>query len=148
MNQAIKMSHSPPSAPLLPSNRIQTPENSRPTAANCPARAAILLAQRRSSPANQRMPRRTRPPSSGYAGTRLKIPSGMFIVASHMPSIATGGATSQSARLTRPATAPTARLVAGPASAISNSARGVGDSRVMCAMPPSRNRLIVRTGIP
>ena len=33
MNQAIMISHRPPSAPLLPSNRIQTPENSSPTAA-------------------------------------------------------------------------------------------------------------------
>jgi len=29
-----------------------------------------------------------------------------------------------------------------------NSARGDGDSRVMCAIPPNRKRLMVRTGMP
>ena len=142
------ISHSPPSAPVLPSNRIHTPEKSSPMAATWPTRAATVLAQRRSSPANHSSPRSTRPPSSGYAGTRLKMPSGIFIVASHMPSAATGGATSHSIQLTMAASSPMATLVTGPITAISSSARGDGDSRVMCAMPPSRNRLIVRTGMP
>ena len=60
----------------------------------------------------------------------------------------TGGATSRNAQPRTAATNPTTRLTAGPAMAMRNSARGDGDSRVMWAIPPSRNRLIVRTGMP
>ena len=125
-NQPISISHRPPMFRQANSSarpiRISTPP--RP----CPASWAARLARRRSPQCRQSSPRRIRPPSSGAPGSRLKTASTTFIRASQARAAVTtvGPRTTCASSAPAPNTIDAAKLVAGPARAISRSASAVG----------------------
>ena len=92
--------------------------------------------------------RSTRPPSSGYPGTRLNAAKPKLMYPNQVSMIFAGVTALGKARPLPGRAARSATLVNGPTMAIWNSVFASGDSPSICDTPPSANRVISRTGIP
>ena len=127
-----------------------------------PTPAAQRVALVKSRVAAHSAARSTRPPSRGNPGIRLKRPIMMLMGPSQSSTAANGptlwnvrsGAAASKilgpARAAPPtsASAPMTRLVSGPTTVISSSARGERGSPRMWATPPKMNRVMPATGTP
>jgi hypothetical protein len=103
-----------------------------------------------------------RPPSSGNAGTRLKARISTFISTNQLSDSSTGvmlpvvlsvAASNSRCGPTMPSTAATHRsrnpnVASGPAAEILKSSPGLAASRLMCVIPPNRNKSIRLVSIP
>ena len=79
-----------PSQGIATPSAMLTPRMIRSMANAWPTNAAQRVALARSRVAAHSAARSTRPPSSGYAGIRLKTPSMMLIGPSHSRTVANG----------------------------------------------------------
>src|SRR6187455_2795792 len=132
------------SGTLSPSLHRPNPNRHRVMANQRPIQIArsVALSQ---SPRQPSRARRTRPPSIGKAGSRLKAPSTRFTKLNHWKA-SRGGywidpAASRPSRASR-------KLTAGPASAISVSMRVDSGIWLMRAMPPIGQSVMSTTRIP
>ena len=130
-NTSMKLPHRRPARPMA-------------KASTCPACAAMRVASS-SGRHNARNARSTRPPSMGYAGSRLnphnsRLPSAIRSARlASVGSLSFSSATNPCCVATHASNAtPISRLTAGPASAIHNSSRPLG-GRSGREMPPMGN---------
>ena len=96
------------------------------------------------------MAARMRPPSSGAAGSRLKMASTPFTTASqaHDAVIRPGAPALCRAKATAPSPTVRPTLTSGPAAAMRHSAVGVGASSLSRATPPRIQRSMPSTPTP
>src|SRR6266498_3964278 len=115
-----------------------------------PARAATTEAVVRSPVNRHTAARSTRPPSSGAAGTRLKIASARLVTARYAATATTSrlAPVADSAPVSAPKRPPSTALVPGPTTAMANSAPGVRGSLRSSATPPSSQSVIASTWTP
>ena len=144
MNHPTSASHRPAALPAKASSR---PTAIRTMPSIRPARAATIAARSRSPRRHHSTARRTRPPSSGAPGSRLNTASITLTQASQTSAVP-GRPDVPTARASAALTRPMPRLVAGPASATSPSARAVGLGPPSWVNPPSIHRVIRSTLMP
>ena len=127
--------------PNWPLSINTNPMPTRPQPSTRPALPASRIARYLSPVRDQRIARRTRPPSRGAPGSMLNTARTPLTKPTQMSTVDCNPM--PAAKVTRPIR----RLTAGPASAMRPSARGLGDSRSRRATPPSAQRSIdsVRT---
>jgi hypothetical protein len=115
-----------------------------------PPSTAHRVAFMRSPVTPHAIARKTRPPSSGKPGIRLKIASTRLMSARYSATSITGAPRSR-LPASRPSNAKSPaimRLARGPTPAISSSSRGESGSRRMRAIPPKMKRVMPSTGMP
>jgi len=141
MNQPTSKIQTPCVQPPVTANQaprpISTSASARPTA------PLTTVARAFSVPADHRVARSMRPPSSGNAGSRLKTARPKFAQVSQADGWrSTGGSQASPRSKGSPNSMASARLTAGPAAAITSSSRARRGSSARWAIPPSRNKVM------